>query len=129
MNSLHYIALLRNHLEKDGERIAGPNFIFQQDNAPVHVSKVVKEYLSQKNINNLAWPARSPDLNIIENFWGSLSRLVYDRSRQYGKISKLKKALIERWNELNQTVIQNLFRSLPSRIVAVLENRGGSTKY
>ena len=42
---------------------------FQQDGAPVHTAKIVKKWLSEKNIKLLDWPGSSPDLNAIENCW------------------------------------------------------------
>ena len=45
---------------------------FQQDNDPKHTSRWAKEYFVQKNINWFRTPASSPDLNPIENIWGSM---------------------------------------------------------
>ena len=41
-------------------------FIFQQDNCPIHVSKQAHEFFSNSNIDILKWPPGSPGLNIIE---------------------------------------------------------------
>jgi hypothetical protein len=46
------------------------NFIFQQDNAPVHVACTSKDYFEWKEIPLMTWPPYLPDLNIIENLWG-----------------------------------------------------------
>lgn len=42
------------------------NYVFQDDNAPVHVARVVKEYKHDNNIRSLVWPVQSPEINIIE---------------------------------------------------------------
>ena len=47
-------------------------FSFQQDNCPIHVSKMCKDFFKKSNVKILDWPAYSPDLNIMENIWGFL---------------------------------------------------------
>ena len=51
------------------------NYVFQDDNAPVHRAHTVREYIQENNINHMEWPAQSPDLNAIENCWWKLKRL------------------------------------------------------
>ena len=40
--------------------------------------KLMKEWMAKVNMTTLEWPARSPDLNLIENVWEMLAQLVYD---------------------------------------------------
>ena len=51
-------------------------WIFQEDNAPCHVSKVANEWKKENNIQTLTWPPQSPDLNIIENVCRNLKGMV-----------------------------------------------------
>jgi len=39
------------------------------------------------------FPARSPDLNRIENLWGIPSRAVYRNNKHYSNIKELEKTL------------------------------------
>ncbi|GFU92396.1 transposable element Tcb2 transposase [Trichonephila clavipes] len=45
----------------------GDKFVFMDDNATCHRTLAVQEYLDSEGIQRLVWPARSPDLNPIEN--------------------------------------------------------------
>ena len=40
------------------------------DNAPTHLSNKAKEFYLKNRIERIEEPARSPDLNPIENIWG-----------------------------------------------------------
>lgn len=53
-------------------------WILQQDNAPIHTPTVTKNrFLSANDIETLSRPARSPDLNPVENLWGVSVRKAY----------------------------------------------------
>lgn len=47
---------------------AGQPFTFQDDSAPCHRAKMVKEFLrEQEYVTALSWPGNLPDVNPIEN--------------------------------------------------------------
>jgi len=41
------------------------DFIFLDDNAPVHMARPTVEYKLRNKIKSLSWPAQSADINII----------------------------------------------------------------
>lgn len=129
MNAEQYVELLDSELiEFAGEKY-GDNWIFQQDNAPIHNARHTRQFFEEKNIPVLKWPAVSPDLNPIENLWSILSNQVYKNGRQFDNLKSLKTAIQEEWAKLDEDILHRLVDSMPRRITSVQINRGGHTKY
>lgn len=129
MNSEKYQELLENVLIDYYDQMPMEDWIFQHDNAPIHTSRYVKQWLQETNISVLDWPARSPDLNPIENLWGILARKVYENGAQYSDVNSLKTAIRNAWKEIPETILHNLIFSMKNRIFEIIKNNGGSTKY
>ena len=129
MNSVRYINLIKEQINNHAERISGPDYIFQQDNAPVRTSILVQSHFNENYISILAWPARSLELNIIENFWVELVHGVYANGKQYQHVQELKNAIVREWDTLSQNFFQKLYKSIANRTIEVIENKVGCTHY
>ncbi|GFU43263.1 transposable element Tcb1 transposase [Trichonephila clavipes] len=71
--------------------------------------------LDSEGIQRLVWPARSPDLNPIENVWDALGRQV--AGRNYPPINKntLIRAITEEWDKLPQQLLDNVVQIISRR--------------
>lgn len=124
-NSVKYIDLLQYFAVK----LINLNFrdcIIVQDNSPVHKSKVAMEYLSKQNFKTLEWPAKSPDLNIMENIWHLISNEVY-KGNQPSNLEDLENKIflaVETLINENRTTICDMFSTYRRRLVNVIKSKG-----
>ncbi|GFU62676.1 transposable element Tc1 transposase [Trichonephila clavipes] len=70
------------------------------DNATCHRTLAVQDCLDNEGIQRLVWPARSPDLNPIENVWDALGRQVAGRNYPPTIKNTLIRTLTEEWDKL-----------------------------
>ncbi|GFS55211.1 transposable element Tcb2 transposase [Trichonephila clavipes] len=86
----------------------GDKFVFMDDNATCHRTLAVQDCLDSEGIQRLVWPARSPDLNPIENVWDALGRQVAGRNYPPTNKNTLIRALTEEWDKLPQQLLDNV---------------------
>jgi transposase len=99
------------------------------DNARSHRSKAVTTYLQSETVTYIPWPAMSPDLNPIEHIWDMLGRRMQDREPHVQNIRQLEVALHREWQQLSQQDIRRLTGGVRGRVEAVIQARGGYTRY
>ena len=102
--------------------------IFQQDGAPPHRAKCTLHFLKEKKVTTLPWPGNSPDFNPIEHVWSHMGRRVRSRGNPKN-VDELWKWIQEGWDLTPMTLIDSLYKSLPSRVSEAIANSGGSTHY
>ncbi|GFW65890.1 transposable element Tcb2 transposase [Trichonephila clavipes] len=90
----------------------GDKFVFMDDNATCHRTLAVQDCLVSEGIQRLVWPARSPDLNPIENVWDALGRQVAGRNYPPTNKNTLIRALTEEWDKLPQQLLDNVVQSM-----------------
>ena len=127
LNSEAYIKIIKRYVKKDGKKLVGRPFVFQQDGAPCHTAKATTEAMQKMNICVMPWVAQSPDLNPIEHLWDHLGRIV-DEMRPTS-LPDLKNKLFSAWESISPKVTKKLVDSMPTRVREVIRSRGGSTKY
>lgn len=127
INSDRYIETMKNYMLPSVRDLLGDNFIFQQDNAPCHTSKKSKAWFTKQNLELLEWPARSPDLNPIENLWNWMGMEV--AKQKPSTVQELRKLLTETWNKIDKKRCLKLIDSMPKRMRECIRAKGGPIDY
>lgn len=129
MDSIMYCNILGTEMLRFAHESASDTFLFQQDGASVHRSNYTLDWLDSNDVYLLPWPAKSPDLNPIENLWAVLARKVYRNQRQFRNVDDLKNAVIEEWNGITSSLTKNLISSMPKRCLETIKRQGKKTHY
>ena len=134
VNSECYIKLLDENLLQDSRTLYQDNdFIFQQDGAPSHTSRITQKHLDANTpefIGKDDWPPQSPDLNLMDyHVWDSLSEKVYEgRSTKFTE-RELKQKIQQSWEQITQGEIRKAIASWKKRVRAVCRENGGPTDH
>ncbi|CAM4730116.1 unnamed protein product [Leuciscus chuanchicus] len=128
MNAAKYRDILdENLLQSALDLRLGRRFTFQQDNDPKHTAKITKEWLHNNSVTVLEWPSQSPDLYPIEHLWRDLKMAVHQRLPS--TLTELERICKEEWQRIPKSRCEKLVASFPKRLMAVLDQKGASTKY
>jgi len=104
------------------------NWVFLQDNASYHTKAESMETL-EKLVGDrwIKHPAKSPDLNPMENIWSYLDRKA--KEAQPKTIQSLKRILTQVWNLLSWNEIATYTRSMKGRLEKCIEQGGQRLNY
>lgn len=131
--SVDYIQVLEEVLIPTVRAMAIPHpqpIIMVHDNSSVHASNIVKAWFEQHPaIQPLRWPAKSCDLNPIENLWAIMCRN-WDIGEQRTRRA-LETHAQEVWERVRRRpgVCLKLVQSMPNRLGEVVAANGGWTSY
>lgn len=122
-NSDAYIEIVDEHVMPylGGDRDS--NYVYQQDNARPHVSKKSMAYFDSKNVELLTWPARSPDLNPMENVWKMMVDYIYTQERP-ANLDELWSKIQDAAEHVNANSIKLLYDSMARRCIKVIQKNG-----
>lgn len=136
ITSAEYKDVMLNTLLPQGQRLmrggGARTWQLQQDNDPSHRAGIpmIEEWSESHGgrVSLLAnWPPNSPDLNLIENLWGTVQRKVDLRGCK--TFEDFVSAVEEEWEAVPQEHITNLYASMGKRVAKVLETGGNKTGY
>ena len=127
-----YLQLLQN--EVWGEIADWPDIdaiIFQQDGAPPHFARQVKDWLHETFPGRWLgrggpydWPPRSPDLTPVDfSVWGIVKEMVY--SQRTSSLEELKEAIENAFAHFDAHFCSKICRSVADRCTRCISQNGG----
>jgi len=130
INAEYYINNLLPDLIGDCQKLSpNSNFIFQQDGAPAHTSRLAQEFLEQNTpefIKKDEWPPNSPDLNPLDfHIWGAMIEKYEAYMPKPTNKAELKIVPEAIWNGLPQEPIKKAILTFRKRLQACIQADGG----
>ena len=102
--------------------------VYIYDKARSQRSRALTAYLQREAVTSVPWPAMNPDLIPIEHIWDKLGRRTHVREHPVQNIRQLEAVLHREWH-LSQQEIRRLTGGMRRRVEAVIQARGGYTRY
>jgi transposase len=105
-------------------------FIFQEDGASCHTGHYARWWKESHGVTGFDyWPAQSPDLNPIEHIWHALEHRLSKIRASITDVETLWLALQREWEQLGLELSSKLIQSMRDRCQAVIDAKGGYTRY
>lgn len=93
-NARDYCGVLEEGLlEFAAQKLCENRTLFRD--SEIHTAYCTKAWLQSKNVDVMNWPAKSPDLNIIEDVWGVLARKLYRDGWQFSTVKELSDTVVD----------------------------------
>ena len=111
-----------------------PHLQFMQDGAAAHGAGFTLSELQERGITPIYWPPFSPDLNPIEQVWNRMKDYIEAHypdlpgGRQCS-YDELRSIVQEAWESITPKDLGDIIATMKDRCQAVIDARGGHTKY
>ena len=129
INADYYTNNLLPKLIEDCNNVTPNDFIFQQDGAPAHTSRLAQDWLEQHCpdfIKKDEWPPNSPDLNPLDfHVWGAMLAKYEAHAPKPKTKADMEIVLQTIWEDLPQEPIGRAILSFRRRLQACIKAKGG----
>lgn len=133
LKSKNYLDILKHNLPpatrfSDCPKGHEDDWSFLQDNATIHKTKEVMDYLEKEAPFYVRdYPPLSPDMNIIEDVWSQMNSELNKYTIK--NLTSLKRHLKKIWKEISLEKVRNSVDSMPKRIEQCISRKGERTSY
>ena len=86
----------------------------------MHKVRSIQKWFVEISLEELDWPAQSPDLNPIKHIWYELERRLRAKPNRQTSVPNLTNVLVDEWKKVPATMLQHLVESLPRRVESVI---------
>ena len=93
----------------------------------MHKARSIQKWFVEISVEELDWPAQSPDLNPIKHLWDKLEVRLRARPDHPKSTPDLTNILVAKWKQGPAEMFQHLVESLPRRSGGCYSSKGGST--
>jgi hypothetical protein len=90
----------------------------------MHKERYIQKWFVKIGVEELDWPAQSPDLKPIDHLWDELERRLRARSNHPTSVPDLTNALVAEWEKVPAVMFKHLVESLPRRVEAIIAAKG-----
>lgn len=102
--------------------------MFQHDNARIHTTNNVNDYLSKAGIDVMKWPPNSPDINPIERIWARIKQRLFLYQARPANLQELFDRVEEIWESMGVEFIKKLYKELPAKMRQLVRTKGLHSK-
>ncbi|GFV70062.1 transposable element Tcb1 transposase [Trichonephila clavipes] len=88
-------------------------------------TRIIQRFFVNYQIELLPWPARSPDLSLVENMCSMIAQRLTQITPPAATLDQHWQRVEAAWSAVPQEHIQSFSESIPRRVAAVISNNGG----
>lgn len=136
MNGIYFAGFITRNFESCFERsniIGNQRRLFVMDNDPSQNSTRAKTALRRVKAHLCAIPARSPDINPIENLFHNVKKSLQSQAIENNIVresfDQFRDRVKEAFRTFNTDIIDKTISSIPNRLKEIIKLRGGRTRY